>query len=214
MQQTTLYFVRHGETDYNLRRIMQGRRINGPLNNTGRRQARALARRFADTPFDAIYASSLRRAEETAAIIAAHHPDTPFHTLDALQEMSWGVYEGQPAQQVADAFDAITASWQEGRFEERVEGGESILEVQQRALEAMDHILSHHAGEQVLVVTHGRFLRVLLATLLDDYGLKRMQDIQHANTAVNRILHTGGGYEADLLNCTAHLDEVETIMVE
>jgi broad specificity phosphatase PhoE len=59
----------------------------------------------------------------------------------------------------------------------------------------------------VLVVTHGRFLRIVLASLLDEYGLTRMHELPHSNTAVNRLVHRKDTFEAELLNCTAHLDD-------
>ena len=66
----------------------------------------------------------------------------------------------------------------------------------------------------MLVVTHGRLLRVLLSTILEDYGLARMQDIAHANTGVNVLRYSGGQFRAEQLNCTAHLIDEEKMMVE
>jgi broad specificity phosphatase PhoE len=211
-----LYLVRHGETDYNRRRIMQGRQINATLNDTGRAQAAALGARLASIPFDALYSSTLLRAEETAEIVAAAHPeDLALQRVADLEEMSWGIFEGEPiVPNVQDMFAEMYRQWEEGAFDYAVEGGESILDVQQRALRAIGEIVERHAGETVLVVTHGRLLRVLLASLLEEYGLHRMQDIQHANTAVNRVTWRDGRFEADLLNSTSHLESVETIMVE
>jgi probable phosphoglycerate mutase len=57
------------------------------------------------------------------------------------------------------------------------------------------------------VVTHGRYLRVLLASVLDGYGLEQMHELGHANTCVNRLVHAGDSFRAELLNCTAHLDD-------
>jgi phosphoserine phosphatase len=213
MAVTNLYFVRHGETDYNKNHIVQGRRINGPLNVTGRAQARALARRFAELDLSAIYSSTLIRAEETASIIAAEHPGVPVYRLKDLEEMSWGVFEGQAfSKQVAEVFAQLVRPWEMGDFSIPIEGGESILDVQQRGLRAVKHIVSRHPGETVVVVTHGRFLRVMLATLLTEYGLERMQEIAHANTSVNHLILENELYTAKLLNCTAHLDEAEALV--
>jgi len=96
MPATTLYFVRHGETDYNRNSIVQGRGVDAPLNERGRRQAEALARRFAAVPLDAIYASPLRRALETAEAVRRYHPDVPFFQVVDLEEMDWGELEGNP----------------------------------------------------------------------------------------------------------------------
>ncbi len=215
MAETTLYFVRHGETDYNRKRIVQGRRINSSLNLEGRRQAAALSQRLRSLRPSAIYTSSLRRAQETAEAIAESHEEVPLYYLADLDEMSWGVFEGMPCVgEVAHAFDEMNERWKQGDYVSPVEGGESILDVQKRGLRALEHILARHRGETVIVVTHGRFLRVLLASLLDTYGLERMHQIQHANTAVNRLVCRSDRFEAELLNCTKHLEEVETIMVE
>lgn len=182
---------------------MQGRKIDSTLNETGRAQAEALASRVRSVAFDAIYTSTLRRARETAAIVARDHPATPVRALEDLEEMSWGVYEGRrPDEGVYRAYDL----WSVGDFDHAVPGGESILDVQRRALRAIDAILRAQEGGTVLVVTHGRFLRVLLATLLEEFGLERMNEIEHTNTGFNHLAHVGGRFEAMLLNCTAHLE--------
>lgn len=205
---TVFYFVRHGETEYNRRRIVQGRGIDSVLNETGYQQAEALAERLAPVTFDSIYASSLRRAQQTAEVLARPHADVPVAYLEDLDEMAWGVYEGaHPSPDRDEALDAIKRRWRQGAFHERIEGGESILDVQRRALRAVDHMLEHPVGSTVLVVTHGRFLRVMLASLLDEYGLERMHHLPHSNTAVNRLICRANTFEADLLNCTAHLDD-------
>jgi probable phosphoglycerate mutase len=102
---------------------------------------------------------------------------------------------------------AVKARWREGQYGSAIEKGESIRDVEARARRAMEHIVTREAGKTVLVVTHGRYLRVLLATVLDGYGLGDMHRLDHANTCVNRVLHADGQFRADLLNCTAHLEE-------
>lgn len=205
---TLFYFVRHGETEYNRKRIVQGRGIDSVLNETGHVQARALAYRLSAVPFDSIYTSTLRRARQTAQILAQSHQDVPVAFLEDLEEMAWGVYEGAPpSDDREEELRTIKRRWRHGAFDEAIEGGESVLDVQRRALRAVDHILDHERGRTVLVVTHGRFLRIVLASLLDEYGLERMHELPHSNTAVNRLVCRGDTFKADLLNCTAHLDD-------
>ncbi len=214
MKNTTLYFVRHGETDYNRHRIMQGRRINSSLNALGRRQAEALAERFADVNLDVIYTSTLRRAIETADAVAERHPDVPRTCLPGLDEMCWGVYEGEPWSDRLEAMiEEMYAHWEAGNFDYRVDEGESIYDVQDRCAKAVDRILADHAGSRILVVSHGRLLRVLLATVLD-VGLARMDEFNHANTCVNVLTYSSTGFESSLLNCTAHLAESNSELVE
>ena len=206
--ETLFYFVRHGETEYNRQHIVQGRGIDSVLNETGQAQAEALAERLATVSFDTIYASSLRRAQQTAKVLARPHSDISMKYLEDLDEMAWGVYEGaHPSPDRDEALDAIKRRWREGAFHEPIEGGESVLDVQRRALRAVNHILTQDAGRTVLVVTHGRFLRIVLASLLDEYGLARMHELPHSNTAVNRLVCREDAFEAELLNCTAHLDD-------
>lgn len=203
---TALYFVRHGETEYNRRNIVQGGGIDSEINATGRQQAKALANRLADVPFDVMYASTLRRAKQTADILARPHEPISKTYLQDLEEMSWGVFEGEsPSPERDEAMETVKTAWREGAFDRQIEDGESILEVQRRVLRAMSHILTRDLGRTVLVVTHGRYLRVLLATLLDDFGLEHMHQFDHSNTCVNRLVYCGDRFQADLLNCTAHL---------
>ena len=201
-------FVRHGETEHNRKGIMQGGGIDGTLNAAGRKQARVLARRFAAVDVDALYASTLRRAVQTADILAADHEPVSRTHLRALTEMDWGVHEGKaPSPERNASVEALKAAWRDGAYDRAPEGGESIRDVQDRARQAVRHIFSREAGRTAFVVTHGRYLRVLLATLLDGYGLEHMPALNHANTCVNHVICEERRVRAERLNCTAHLPE-------
>ena len=204
---TTLYFVRHGETDYNVRSIVQGHLIDCALNDAGRRQAAVVAERLRSVPFSSIYSSPLRRARETADVISAQHPGVPVGHLAGLSEMSWGVIEGQPfGEQNAALFARFEEAWAAGRFEDRVEGGESIADVRDRALAALTTMLAAGEGGTIGVVTHGRLLRVLLSSILDGFDLTRMDELLHRNTAVSRVTYTHDTFSADLLQDATHLE--------
>ncbi len=208
---TTLYLVRHGETEYNRRGIIQGGGVDSELNAAGRAQARALAERLQSVSADALYASTMQRAKQTAKILAQPHEPMSRTYLRDLSEMDWGIFEGEPPSEERDvSMEALKSSWREGAHDRAVQEGESIRDVQERAERAIQHILAREAGRTTLVVTHGRYLRVLLATLLPNYGLEHMQAFDHSNTCVNRVVYEDGQARADLLNCTAHLSAVET----
>lgn len=210
-ESTRLYLVRHGETEYNRRGIVQGGGIDSELNGTGYSQAEALASRLAERPVDVVYASTLQRAKQTAAVVSAPHEPISKMYLRDLEEMSWGVFEGEPPSEKRNAaMGTVKAAWRDGNYERPIEGGESIRDVQARALRAMDHIVTREAGKTVLVVTHGRYLRVLLASILSDYSLDDMPRLDHTNTCVNRVTYEGGRFRADLLNCTTHLDPLRS----
>lgn len=208
---TVLYFVRHGETEYNREGIMQGSEIDSELNETGREQAHALRDRFSTIPVDVVYSSRLKRARETAEVVAQSLPNPERRDLDDLREISWGVLEGESPSPARDAMlENVKERWARGEFEARVEGGESILDVRDRAIRAAQHIVDREAGRTVLAVTHGRYLRVLLASICEGYDLGDMSGFGHDNTCVNRVLFRGGRFHADLLNCTIHLDGTAT----
>lgn len=207
---TTLYLVRHGETEHNRRGIIQGGGVDSELNAAGRAQAKALAQRLRSVSIDTLYASTLQRAKQTADILARPHDPLSRTYLRDLSEMDWGVFEGEPPSEERDeAMGTLKSAWREGAYDRTVEGGESIRDVQERAQQAIRHILARDAGQTVLVVTHGRYLRVLLATILDDYGLEHMQELGHSNTCVNRVVVDDGRARAELQDCTAHLTSAE-----
>jgi probable phosphoglycerate mutase len=139
---TTLLLVRHGETDWNAEHRWQGH-ADVPLNERGREQARALAEQLAGESIDAIYASDLSRARETADIVGArlHVPVV----VDAdLREIDVGAVEGLTWEE-SQAFEG----WQ-GEPHEAHAG---------RVIAAVDRIAERHPGERVLVVTHGGSMR-------------------------------------------------------
>ena len=205
---THLYLVRHGQTEYNRKHIVQGRGVNASLNETGIHQARALSRRFASMPLDVIYSSPLRRASETAQIVAENQREVPMRYDAGLEEMSWGIYEGQQVSaQLKEVFDEMRMRWNQGELGYKVPEGESLLEVQQRGLMAIDRIITDNPGSQIMVVAHGRFLRIILASLLKEFGIPRMEEISHSNTGVNHLVHSENHFQARLMNCTIHLEE-------
>lgn len=205
---TKLYFIRHGETDFNRLNIVQGRRINAALNAFGMTQARLLGSSLRTAGLNALYSSPLLRATQTADAVAEHYPGIERHTDPDLEEMSWGILEGAAFSSFSrKAFREFYRHWGRQEFDFAMEGGESVLDVAGRALSAYHRILEAHKDQTVAIVTHGRWLRVLLASILPEYGLARMNDIHHHNTAVNKIeVDASGRATACYLNDISHLD--------
>lgn len=208
---TRVYLVRHGETEYNRNRIMQGRKINASLNATGRRQADALGKRFESIPLDAVYASSLHRAVQTAGAIATRQRESRVvRCMPAFDEMSWGRFEGMGASRdLRSLLDDAHEAWSRGDFSFRPDGGENVLEVQERSLRGYQEVIRRHPGETVAIVAHGRTLRVLIASILDEYGLERMNDVEHLNTCVNEFFVEDNVSRAVRLNCVSHLNTLK-----
>lgn len=149
---TTILLARHGETDWNLQRRVQGH-SDTPLNETGRAQARALAKTLADATFDAIYSSDLARAEETARIVA-ESKGLEVTAVPDLRERNFGTWEGLTDKEILERFpDAKLGSWGDAETKD---------EMTRRVLGALEQIATAHPDGRVLVVTHGGPVRALL----------------------------------------------------
>lgn len=205
--ETHLYFCRHGETEFNKRGIVQGRGVDVPLNATGISQARALGKRLDRYDVSAVYASTLLRARQTASIVSDVIGVNSVYFLRDLEEMSWGIKEGlPPTPELKQSFIQLISEWQSGNFEYAIPGGESVLDVKSRALRVMAYLVEKHRGQHTIIIAHGRLLRILFASILKDYGLKKMEDIHQDNTCFNHLVYTNEVYDVMTINCTLHLN--------
>jgi broad specificity phosphatase PhoE len=169
---TTLWLVRHGQTDWNLAGRWQGQSPLAPnLNAQGRAQAEALRAQLNLARLDAIYTSDLPRARETAAILASGTA-LPIHVDPRLREISLGEWEGMPSDDIARLYPAEIAERQRDPAGARAPGGECPLDVAQRVWAAADDIARAHPGGAVLVVSHGLALATLLCRA-QSFGLEQ-----------------------------------------
>lgn len=201
---TLLTLLRHGETDFNRQERIQGRGIDAPLNATGVEQAQASGRaiRMA-AEVDAVYSSSMRRAIQTASI-AMGRPEHEIAVLRELEEMDYGAYEGVPVDLQQGDLANLYGAWERGELQARAPGGESPVQVRDRALPAVRTLLDRHPGRHVLVVTHGRVIRILIAALTG-MDLSRMGEVPHANGGFYHLEIDDGTVSVRLRNHTDHL---------
>lgn len=161
---TRLFMVRHGATD-----ATEEGRFSGAsgvaLSEEGRRQAASLGERLERQHISAVYSSPLSRALDTARLIASRCGLEPT-TRDGLREISHGHWEGLTRDEVERDFAGEYATWEADPFTFAPEGGESGVAVLARALPVVREIVTAHAGEQVLVVSHKATLRLVLSSLL------------------------------------------------
>jgi uncharacterized phosphatase len=148
---TSLYLVRHGETDWNAQRRIQGS-TDIPLNKMGREQAETTGRLLARRDWDGVFSSPLSRAFETASIIAQEVGIEGPQTIAALVERNYGEAEGLNWEQVEARFPGDTP----------VPGRESHAEVAERVLPALVALASSRPGESLIVVSHGGVIRSVL----------------------------------------------------
>lgn len=157
---TRLLLVRHGATVLSAEDRFAGS-TDVELSDEGRRQARTLAESLADKAVTAVYASPMRRAVETAALLGTPQRLEP-RTDAGLREIDHGRWEGLTRGEVEARYPDEYASWEEDPFTFAPQGGESGISVMARALPVVREILLRHAGETVAVVSHKATIRLLL----------------------------------------------------
>ncbi len=188
-----LYFIRHGETDWNIKRRLQGR-SDIPLNDEGRRLARVTAEALADVPFSRIYTSPLCRAYETASIIKGSR-DIPMIKDERIAEISFGEYEGLCCAgsecNIPETFNDFFDNPAEYK---PPKGAEPIEKLCERTADFLREIVynSDKENETVLVSTHGAALRGLLLNVKGIALKDFWQGGVHKNCAVTIIDVDGG----------------------
>lgn len=157
---TTIYLVRHGETDWNRERRIQGHR-DPPLNATGRKQARSLARRLSGVAFAAAFASDLKRAWQTAEILL-EGTRTPLTACSGLRERYLGRWEGHLMEEIATLDPSAWRDWLNRPRDYAPHGGETEVALEQRAIATLTDMTANHPEATVLAVSHGGTIRAIL----------------------------------------------------
>lgn len=205
---TTIYLIRHGQTAYNRLGLLQGRGIDAPLDQLGQEQSVAVARYLKKEIIDYVYSSSLSRARNTAEIISNELALPLSENFADLDEMHFGTAEGKEFADVNLELQELYNKWQSGIVNAGFERGESPIQVLERAQNCILGVLKKHEGKSVAFVIHGRLIRIILSHWLG-IGLHRMNEIQHANTSVNKLVWNGIRFRAVYLNKLDHLKELD-----
>ncbi|GAA1728907.1 histidine phosphatase family protein [Microbacterium paludicola] len=181
---TLLALVRHGQTDWNFDRRIQGR-TDIPLNDTGRAQALLAAEALRDGGWTRIASSTLQRASETAQIIAdSLGLDAP-KTYAGLVERDYGIGEGTLVSDFHARYDTGVAP-----------GGETLEELAERVLAALGEVAADSAGEPTIVVAHGGVIRSLLGIATDGALPRPGERIDNASVTVFRLTSDGLALES------------------
>jgi probable phosphoglycerate mutase len=135
-----IYIIRHGQTDYNLKRIIQGGRVDTDLNDKGRQQADQFYQFYRNIPFDKIYTSALKRTLQT--VEPFRKEGIPIESYSELNEIDWGKDEGISLDEpIGLDYYRLLEQWRLGQVDMKIEGGESPIEVSIRLKKMMDLIL-------------------------------------------------------------------------
>ncbi|MFM7856314.1 MAG: histidine phosphatase family protein [Flammeovirgaceae bacterium] len=202
-----IYIIRHGQTDFNLRGVVQGSGVDSHLNDTGRAQADAFFEAYQQVSFDKIYTSRLVRTRESVQQFI--NKGIPYEMLDGLNEISWGSREGQEISPEEDAYyHWMIEEWQKGNTFQRINGGESPDDVVKRQQVALQHIMRNKWEKTVLICMHGRAMRILLCQLLN-YPLRCMDTFEHKNLCLYQLDYTGSMFAVKKHNDISHLSHLQ-----
>ncbi len=237
---TRVVLVRHGETDWNRERRIQGK-TDTPLSALGRLQAQAIGRRLAATErFAAIHASDLARAWDTAQAIAhaaashlATHDatqdttrhTTPHTTRDAvhspppvpvrqpqLREMDFGEWEGRTSAEISLSHPAEHARSRARDPDFRIPGGESFRDLYARAVSCVTALAHAHPGQSICVVAHGGILDMMYRHT-HGIALDQPRVFSLYNAAFNCLEHDGARFRLEVWGDVAHLDVLSDAVV-
>lgn len=199
---TRITIIRHGETAWNAETRIQGQLDIG-LNETGRWQAQQTAATLAGEKIDAIVSSDLARAHETAQAIARAH-GLAVLTEPGLRERSFGLFQGKTYAEIEAQMPEEALLWRKREVHFAPGGGESLTVFRERVAHCMRHIALRHAGQHLVVVSHGGVLDIMYreCTHLD---LKAARTWQLGNAAINRILFNGEHFSLVGWSDTGHL---------
>lgn len=195
--------VRHGETDWNLEKRIQGGSSNPPLNERGREQAESLARRLEKEDIRAIYSSPLQRGLDTARAIAYHHK-IKVVAESSLREIEAGELEGVTTVEIGRRFSELLI-WNDidGAFP-RVPGGESLPEVQERGWGLVQRLTEKHSGGSLVLVSHYFVILSIVCSVLG-LQLSQIYRLKLSTGSISIINLDGHEARLELFNDTGYL---------
>ncbi len=197
-----IFIIRHGETDFNQLGIVQGKGVNSSINTLGKQQANAFYEAYKNEGFEKIFISQLKRTAETVAPFSNLNIPTVIH--EGLDEINWGIHEGKKDGDTFKDFYRILHLWQDGDTTVKIEGGESPEEVQKRQRLFIADLLATNE-KKVLICSHGRAIRILLCTMLNQ-PLKDMDTFPHHNVSLYKLQYVNGIFKIVMFNDIGHLN--------
>lgn len=197
-----LIMTRHGETQWNVERKTQGR-SDTVLTENGMEQARALSRRIGSIPFDCVYTSPLKRARETARILAQSR-SVPIINDAALTEMCFGEWEGLTFSRIGELYPAQLELWSHSPNLCQIPSGEPFQTLTERCEAFLKRVLERHEGFTVVAVSHSVPTKVIAALCLG-VPMEKIHNIRIDNVSLTIIDFYSGRAVVRVLNDTSHL---------
>ena len=198
-----IYLVRHGQTDYNLKGVVQGSGIDAPLNSNGIKQAKAFFEAYKHIKFEKVFFTGLQRTRQSVQEFL--DLGIPYESISELNEISWGKYEGQPmTHEENEYYLHMLERWSKGDLDYAIAGGESPNAVAKRLKLGIERILNQD-HKTILICMHGRAMRILLSLLMN-YDLRYMDQFKHQNLGLYELnLDDAGVFKIIKYNSGEHL---------
>jgi len=206
-----LFLLRHGRTQWNKEGIFRGR-TDIPLDEVGRKEAELLGKRLKDVPIKAIFASPLKRAQETAFIIASF-TKSPVLVKEELLDLSYGSWEGLSVEEVKRQYPDLYEKWLNAPHELTFPHGESLKVVEERAFNFVEALKFSHPNDTLALVTHRVVLKVLICKLLG-LPLKDFWRIEQGTSALNEFEWKDGMWVVKTINDTCHTHDLKEAAIE
>ena len=195
-----LYIIRHAETEYNRKGIIQGSEVDSDINDVGESQANSFYEYYKNINFDKIYVSDLKRTFQT--IRRFTEKGSSYEKLKEFNEISWGVNQGKSDD--LEDYARLIDTWLAGNLDNKFEEGESPNEMSVRLVKGFNKVLDDDY-DTVLLCIHGRALRILLSKIIDN-DLTKMDKYVHSNTGLYILEYKNGKYEILGSNLRDHLE--------
>ena len=195
-----LYIIRHAETEYNKKGIIQGSEVDSDINDVGESQANSFYEYYKHINFDKIYVSDLKRTFQTIRRFTEN--GLSYEKLKEFNEISWGINQGKSDD--LEDYARLIDTWLAGNLDNKFEEGESPNEMSERLVKGFDKVLDDD-HDTVLLCIHGRALRILLSKIIDN-DLTKMDKYVHSNTGLYILEYKNGKYEILGSNLRDHLE--------
>ena len=195
-----LYIIRHAETEYNRKGIIQGSEVDSDINDVGESQANSFYEYYKDINFDKIYVSDLKRTFQTIRRFTEN--GLSYEKLKEFNEISWGINQGKSDD--LEDYARLIDTWLAGNLDNKFKEGESPNEMSARLVKGFNKVLDDD-HDTVLLCIHGRALRILLSKIIDN-DLTKMDKYVHSNTGLYILEYKNGKYEILGSNLRDHLE--------
>ncbi len=200
-----MFLVRHGQTTWNKEQVFRGT-IDVPLNEQGFAEAEAVRKALDKEPISFIYSSSLSRAVQTARPLAeAKGIEVAMHS--GFNDMDFGQWQGRKLEQVQAEEPELFRVWVEQPHECEIPGGETLVQVQRRAIDAWWEVARKHPDRTGLVASHRVVCKLLVLGLMG-LGPEKFWDIYQGTAAINLFIMDDNHAVTYLVNDTCHLADL------